>query len=132
MEATRKIAWRGSFQNRLMENSASEPVVDGPATLISYSDRHPAYVKEILKNGIVHVQELNYKAAKKDAPFGSNDWEFFKFEDEDTMGRKRYFKKNKFGTWDEVRLNKETNRWVKVQNGGVRFGVCEKYHDYSF
>lgn len=123
----------GSLQNHLysrMTKGQPEPVVGMGATILRYTDRSAAtisrvfligkqmaiavqqdYAKRIDSNGMSEVQEYAYKP-NPDAPEY-----FFRFDGE---------------FWSQVRKNKETGRWNKVDGYGIRIGERQQYYDFSF
>lgn len=58
----RKVGVAGSFQNQMMGNNRSIPVVGQGATELLYSDRHAYYVVEVSNGGkSCKIQRANYK-----------------------------------------------------------------------
>ena len=74
MRQTRRL--EGSFTNYLMGNNSTTPEVGKGATLLSYSDRHPAEVLEVSADGKQCViREMNHKAKPNSEGMGHQDWE---------------------------------------------------------
>ena len=74
MQQRRKL--EGSFTNYLMGNNATIPVVGEGATLLSYSDRYPAEVLEVSKDGKrCVIREMKHKAKPNAGGMGHQDWE---------------------------------------------------------
>jgi len=74
MRQTKRL--EGSFTNYLMGNNSSTPEVGKGATLLSYSDRHPAEVLEVSADGKrCVIREMNHKAKANAEGMGHQDWE---------------------------------------------------------
>lgn len=57
MKQTKKLSGSGSFQNYLLSNNASIPIVGNGATIMHYTDRDCAEVIEVSKDGKTCVIE---------------------------------------------------------------------------
>ena len=107
---TRKIGVAGSFQNQLMGNNASEPVVGEGATLLSYSDRHAYEVIEVSADG------LKCKIRKMDCKFIGQSY-----------GDERYtYHSDVDGHVLELEWNDKRNAWVQVWYEVKLFKALEK------
>ena len=74
MKQSRKL--EGSFINYLMGNNSTTPVVGEGATILSYSDRHPAEVLEVSADGKKCViRDMSHKAKPNSGGMGHQDWE---------------------------------------------------------
>lgn len=129
----RKLSQGGGIFNILDANTKWPiPQVGDGATILSYSDRDAGTVIEVIKKGImpviVVVQEDNAVRTDKNGQSESQTYEFSR----NPNGRIRHFRQAKNGTWDEVIVNPETNRWKKNGSTNVKFGVRESYYDPTF
>lgn len=116
----------GSLQNRLWESAKQPtPEVGMAATVLSYTDRHPATVIAVGK--VVTVQED--KAKRTDAN-GMSECQSYDYA-RNPEGRVWHFRRLKDG-WREVYQRPETGRWCKADGAGLGLGYREKYHDFSF
>lgn len=122
----------GSLVNHLMGSSSQiDPVVDMPATLLSWSDRAAATVTDVfVKNGrtIVEVTYDLSTVVRGSSVDGSAEYRY----ERDPSGSVRYFRREKTGEWICVRKNEDTGRWVKSGRGGILLGRRETYRDPSF
>lgn len=74
MRQTRRL--EGSFTNYLMGNNSSTPEVGKGATLLSYSDRHPAEVLEVSADGKrCVIREMDHKAKPNSGGMGHQEWD---------------------------------------------------------
>lgn len=74
MRQTRKL--EGSFTNYLMGNNSSTPEVGKGATLLSYTDRHPAEVLEVSADGKrCVIRGMKAKAKPNSGGMGHQDWD---------------------------------------------------------
>lgn len=110
-----------------------EVFIGMPVTVLSWTDRHPATVIETFKSGkfdMMHIQRDDYKVVPRENAQYGDHIEYTYSPNPD--GFVYTYKKNSDGRWFEVILRKETGRWVKCGNGGIRLGVREEYWDPSF
>lgn len=122
------VAAYGNLMNRISESARTEPTVGEGATVTHYSDRDACTVTSV-KDGIAIVQED--KATRTDSN-GMSDSQDYAYE-RDPEGRTWTFRKDKTGRWSEVRFNRTTRRWNKVEGGcGVYFGRRDKHYDFGF
>lgn len=113
----------GSLVNHLMgESTSPEPAVGLGATILYWSDRHPATVVEVSKSGkAITVQEDNAKRTDNNGLSESQEYEY----SENPNGRKMVFSLRKNGAWVEKNSS--------MQNGvRLLLGSRNKYYDYSF
>ncbi len=76
MRQKRKL--EGSFTNFLMGNNSSVPEVGKGATLLFYTDRHPAEVLEVSADGKrCVIREMQHKAKPNAEGMGHQDWDVF-------------------------------------------------------
>lgn len=121
----------GSLMNHLMSRSApKEPEAGMPATLLMWTDRHPATVIDVFTKGktaYFTVQEDHWKALK---PMNTDDqaYEYTR----NPEGATRTFRMARKGGWEQVTQNPETGRYIKIGNGGILLGRREKFEDPSF
>ena len=133
------MSWRtGSLVNELMINSKVDEslvAVDKPATLISWTDRHPATITKVFTIGKTPAVEVQEDEAKLiDGSFSENQ----KYEySRNPNGAKYIFRlsaQRKKGrlTWRAVAFNDITKRWYYHDSIGLLVGHREKYYDYTF
>jgi hypothetical protein len=74
-QLTQRRKLEGSFTNYLMGNNSSLPEVGKGATLLSYTDRHPAEVLEVSddKRKCI-IREMDTKASPDAGGMGHQDW----------------------------------------------------------
>lgn len=121
----------GSLVNHVMSTAvASLPEVGDGATLLSWSDRHPATVVAVFKHGkydFVQIQSDNYRRIDKNGMSEDQVYEYTPNPD----GSKSTFRLRN-GVWEGVRMN-ENGRYVKTgSDSKVVFGIRERYWDPSF
>jgi hypothetical protein len=126
----------GSLQNRLQERmviGAPEPQIGQGATIMCYSDRHPATIVEIKKIGKATLLTLQQDTAKRIDKNGMSESQEYEYE-RDLNGYLYYFKQKEPNTrWVHMMLNPETNRLNVVKGGrGLFIGEREEYYDFSF
>ena len=126
----------GSLQNRLQERmviGAPEPQIGMGATILSYTDRHPATIVEIKKIGKATLITLQADNAKRIDNNGMSESQEYEYE-RDPNGYLYYFKQAEPNTrWKHMMLNPETNRLNVVKCGrGLFIGEREEYYDFSF
>jgi hypothetical protein len=112
----------GSLVNVLMDNATQpDPQVGDGATVLAYSDRHPATITEIRKTPsgkrVVTVQEDN--AERLDSN-GMSECQEYRFS-RNAEGRTYTFFEDKHGRFTE-----------RGKGCSLRIGERSKYHDFSF
>ena len=117
----------GSLINHVLANAGPAPAVGMAATLLSWTDRHPATVIEVTKKYIV-VQEDQWERIDRNAISEVQRYEYFRNENGNTY----IFKRGKDGDWSEARWNPDTERLNKVDGYGLMLGRRERYYDVSF
>ena len=120
----------GSLTNYLMSGTKGQPipVVGMGATLLSWTDRHPATIVEVLKGGkVLVVQEDHAVRTDKNGMSECQDYEFIPNPD----AYKAYYKLDKNGAYRDARFN-ENGRLVYGSGQQLRIGERDKYYDYSF
>lgn len=121
----------GSLINHVMSISVRgepAPYVGMGVTLLSWTDRNPGTIVDVLKSGHIIVQCDDYKRIDNNGLSESQQYEYSPNPDAHRM----IFKKDRKGIWSEYYLNPVTGRLNKAQGAGLRIGVREKYHDFSF
>jgi hypothetical protein len=106
------------------------PEVGMGATILGWTDRHPATIVEVSKDRgavLLKVQEDDYRRLDKN---GMSECQQYLYSP-NPNGRVHHYRQDKSGRWVEVEFNEETKRWNK-RGGGLRIGEREKYHDFSF
>lgn len=108
-----------------------EPTVGMGCTILSYSDRDPATITEVVvERGVtrIYVRDDDAKVTKGSTHDGSAEYEFTP----NPNGRLRTFRRNPDGIWQCVVFNQDTNRWNKRDHPGLRIGQRDCYYDPSF
>lgn len=120
----------GSLVNHLYSRSASpEPVVGMGATLLSWTDRHPATVIEVnQKKRYIVVQEDDAVRLDSNGMSESQAYEY----SSNPNGSKSIYRKNRKGEWVSHVINPDTGRLVQRRSAGLLLGERDKYHDFSF
>ncbi len=122
----------GSLTNHLysrMTIGQPVPTVGMGATILSWTDRHAGTIVEVIKNGqYIAVIEDDAKRIDKNGMSEMQEYEYTARLD----GHKQWFKQEKDGRWVGVSRNPDTRRFKKNGVGGLRIGVRDSYHDYSF
>jgi hypothetical protein len=121
----------GSLINHVLTHNVmpTVPEVGAPATICMWTDRDPATVFRTFAVGkAVIVETRDDKAARIDTN-GISESQRYEYKT-DVLGAKRYWRVTDKGI-EHVYLA-ESGRWKKASSLGVRFGVREKFHDYSF
>ena len=116
----------GSLINSVLANAGPAPEVGMAATLLSWTDRHPATVIEVTPTYIV-VQEDKATRTDRNAISECQQYEY----ERDEGGNTYTFKRGKNG-WSEARWNAETDRLNKIDGYGLTLGRRERYYDFSF
>ena len=123
----------GSLINHMMANTSVKDITLGEtgATLLSWSDRHPATVVDLFTKGkfeYLVVQEDIAKRVDTNGISESQTYEYSKNPD----GCLRTFRITDQG-FEAVYMDTETNRWKKYRGSiGLMVGKREEYYDYSF
>jgi hypothetical protein len=116
----------GSLINSVLANAGPAPEVGMAATLLSWTDRHPATVIEVTPTYIV-VQEDKAIRTDRNAISECQSYEY----ERDEGGNTYFFKRGK-NRWLEARWNAETDRLNKIDGYGLTLGRRERYYDVSF
>lgn len=124
----------GSLVNHLYSRAVRvEPEVGMDATLLSWTDRHPATVTEVFKKG-----KYNYFTVREDryerisGVIGMDESvEYRFFPNEEGEGREETYRIKENG-YERVFFDPDTKRFNKLNSGGVMLGRKEKYHDPHF
>jgi len=124
----------GSLVNHLFARGVKgqpTPEVGMGATLLSYTDRHAATICKVETiRGVLYigVQADNAVRIDKNGMSESQEYSYLP----DPNGYVQMFRLGKSGMWEAIVKNTETGRWKKTNNGGLRIGHRETYHDFSF
>lgn len=116
-----------SFVNLIQGNASSpEPQLGMGATLLGYTDRHPATIVSVLRNEkgkvvAVEIQQDNFKRTDSN---GMSEMQSYEFWPDPTAPRVIY----------TLRKNGRFVLRHTGMNDGERLliGTRQKYHDYSF
>lgn len=124
----------GSVINHLHSRATlgqPEPTVGMGATILLWTDRHAATIRNVLYIGgklAVQVTRDRATVVKGSAHDGSAEYEFETTPD----GHLDTFAFNGT-TWEQYHVNPETKRWNKAKSGrGLRIGERDEYRDPSF
>ena len=122
----------GSLVNALYAlESVKVPNIGDGATILSWTDRHPATVIDVEAQGkaiIVTVQEDHAHRVDEN---GFSERQTYLYTP-NPNAPKRYFRITAAGNIESIYKNEETGRWNKSRDGGIYFGKREKFHDFSF
>lgn len=121
-----------SLVNHVMATSvAPVPAVGDGATILGWTDRHPATVIKVERKGKSHyiwVQADHYKRIDNNGMSEEQEYEYAPDPTGSILTYRLYGDKRRLHA---VQLN-NSGKWVKTGNGGVLFGVRQKYHDFTF
>jgi hypothetical protein len=122
----------GSLFNHLMANSSVKEIVVGEtgATLLSWSDRHPATVVEVFKKGKFDYIVVQQDEAKRVDDNGMSDCQTYEYT-RNPEGPTSTFRVTEKG-FEQVYKDSETGRYKKAGVGGLCIGRREKFYDFSF
>lgn len=120
-EAMGNVGIRGfGSVNNAFSVSMAAPEVGMAATVLSWSDRHPATVVYVSPSGkLCRVRECT---AKRTDENGMSECQSYEYS-EDENGRVHEFRLSKRG-WREA--------GTRGKGAGLMLGRREKYHDFSF
>jgi hypothetical protein len=108
----------GNLMNRLAESSKQpEPEVGMGATILMFSDRHPATIVKVLTPRKILVQEDNAKRTDKNGMSESQDYTYTP----NPKAPVRTFTRRKDGGWQESKSSPT-----------LLIGTRDKYHDFSY
>lgn len=124
----------GSMMNHLysrMTKGQPDPVVGMGATILAWSDRYAGTIETVIptKDGW-RVTVREDKATRVDTN-GMSECQEYTYAPNPEGALYRFEFKPAKG-WFEIRLNPDTNRWVKTGGPGLRIGERRKYYDFSF
>lgn len=108
-----------------------EPKAGMGATILMWTDRHAATVFRVFKAGaavIVETRDDKEVVISGSSHDGSAEWGY----KTNVRGSVRHFRRASNGTWQSVRKNEETGRWIKTNGNGLRLGERDAYRDPSF
>lgn len=125
----------GSLINHLQSRATDgqpEPKVGMGATILLWSDRHAATIRNVFYIGnkiAVQVTRDHAKVVSGSSHDGSAVYEFTTTAD----GRLETFAFDG-STWSQYAVNPKTKRWNKVPGGGhgLRIGERDEYRDPTF
>jgi len=124
----------GSVINHLysrMTKGQPEPKVGDGATILGWTDRHPATVIEVTatKQGwVVAVQEDHAKRTDSNGMSEMQEYEYTP----NPNGYVSHFRLEEGKGWCQVRPGKRPGSWKRIAVGGVLIGQRRKYYDFSF
>lgn len=126
----------GSLTNHLysrMTKDQPRPHIGMGVTLLSWTDRHAATITHVWKKGKYTYINTAQDTAKRIDSNGMSECQEYEYK-MNILGAQNTFRcELPDGKWEEVYINRETGRWKKYNGGkGLRLGVRESYHDYSF
>jgi hypothetical protein len=121
----------GSLTNHVLSRAVigqPHPVVGMAATILSWTDRHPATVVHVYANAqVIEVQEDRSFRTDSNGMSESQTYRYMR----DPVGSKYHFRRDKNGCWHEV-IATSRGRWKKTGGMGLRIGEREEYRDFSF
>lgn len=106
------------------------PTVGMGATILCWTDRHPATIIEIWEEDNTYVVAVQEDHASRTDKNGLSEVQEYDYSPNCT-GSVSYYRLVD-GRWQGVRMNSKTKRWNKAEGSGLRIGEREKYHDFSF
>lgn len=125
----------GSLVNYVLSGHLNQPeaYVGMPATILSWTDRHPATVVQLFKVGkskLMRIQSDHYTVVPKEGrQYGDHiDYTYSR----NPEGCTYTYRQDANGKWLEVYFKEDTKRWVQCGRGGVHLGEREEYRDPSF
>jgi hypothetical protein len=122
----------GSMVNHLYSRMTLDepaPYVGMPATLLSWTDRHPGTVIEVnMDKRYIVVQEDDYRRVDGHGMSEDQDYEYI----QNLNGSTYIYRKTKHGEWVMHCINPETKRLVQSRGRGLYLGKRERYYDFSF
>lgn len=105
------------------------PTVGMGATILSWTDRHGATIVDVRKAGqYIAVTRDDCKRTDNNGMSEDQTYSYTTRPD----GAKQWYKRETDGRWSEVIFNPNTGRFKKTGGAGLRLGVRDSYHDYSF
>ena len=108
--------------NTILANNNSLPVLDGPATVLSYSDRYPCTVISVTDKEVI-VQEDHSRRIDSNGMSETQNYDY---------------SRNAYGrtfTYRKVKSGRRKGQWREgglTAGCGIIFGTREKYYDFSF
>lgn len=119
----------GSLVNHLYSRTKpTEPEVGMAATILSWSDRHPATVIKTFKKGKYNYFVVQEDDAKRTDKLGMSDHQEYEYSRNPNGCAYTYRVEGD----NYVRVYKgETGRYRKT-SGNIMLGRREKFHDFSF
>jgi hypothetical protein len=125
----------GSLMNHLYSRQTigqPDPVVGMGATILSWTDRHPATIIAVEKTKtdrwLIVVQEDNYERTDNNGPYTENqDYTYTP----NPKAAKQMYRYDEGRGWRTVTRN-EKGRLILTGGSGLRIGEREKYRDPSF
>lgn len=122
----------GSLTNHLYSRMTKHqpiPTVGMGCTMLAWTDRHAATIVEVIKGGkYIGIQQDICKRTDKN---GMSDCQEYSYTPNPEAGI-YYYKQEVNGSWSQVRKNPITGRFRKIDGNGLRLGVRDSHHDYSF
>jgi len=108
--------------NDILANNNSMPVLDGPATVISVTDRYPCTVISVTDKEVI-VQEDHARRIDSNGMSETQNYNYSR----NANGRKFTYRKVKSG--------RRKGQWREggiTAGCGIIFGTREKYYNFSF
>lgn len=119
----------GSLVNYVYGNrGAPEPEIGMGVTFLHWSDRSAGTIVEILPNGYIGVKGDKARRIDNNGMSEAQEYEYFPNPEAPTL----YYRLNKTGRWEAVRMNQHTGRWKKSDNYQIVLGHRDAYYDFSF
>jgi hypothetical protein len=117
----------GSLMNHVLSQMRIEPVLGGPCTILSWTDRHAATVIEVKKN-FVRVQHDHARRTDSNGMSESQEYEYSRNPNGQVDCFRRVTRGKNKGVWVEC---DQTGR-AGPSTRNATFGARRKYYDFSF
>jgi hypothetical protein len=108
--------------NTILANNNSLPVLDGPATVLSYSDRYPCTVISLTDKEVI-VQEDHSRRIDSNGMSETQNYDYSRNLNGRTFTYRKVKSGRRKGQWREGGL---------TDGIGIIFGTREKYYNFSF
>jgi hypothetical protein len=125
----------GSLINHLQSvatRGQPTPAVGMGATVLGWTDRHAATIIDVFNVGKTQYVTVQYDDSRRTDTNGMSESQTYEYTPNPYGIKETYRFSGQTGQWQAVRKNTETGRWKKTSGYGLRIGVREKYHDFSF
>ncbi len=127
----------GSLVNDIYQRSTKgqpEPEVGMPVTFLGYTDRNPGTIVQTFTIGAFRYFQATHDHYQRTDDNGMSEMQTYDYTPRPKAQRYTYRQKHSEpdAPWRQVNINERGN-YVNVNGAdGIRLGVREKYHDFSF